>query len=113
MATIDQVQKGFITFVDRDLSGAFEGWQKAVVIGGATLLAKNFQKIAQVYGSQPMIAALGVYNAGTGTIDIDALYDAFVPNLGASKVPITLPAIGTVKLGKEELDLLVKYIKEA
>lgn len=113
MATINQVQKGFITFVDRDLSGAFEGWQKAVVIGGATLLAKNFPQIAQMYGSQPMIAALGIFKADTGTIDIDSLYEAFVPNLGTNKVPIALPAIGTVKLGKEEIDILVKYIKEA
>lgn len=113
MATINQVQKGFVTFIDRDVSGAFEGWQKAVVIGGATLLAKNFPKIAQVYGSQPVIAALGVYNADAGTIDIDALYNAFVPHLGANKIPIALPKIGVIKMGKEEIDVLVKYIKEA
>ena len=113
MATISQVQKGFVTFIDRDVSGAFEGWQKAAIIAGATLLARNFPQIIQAYGNQLMIAALGVYNASAGTIDIDALYESFVPHLGANKVPINLPAIGTVKLGREEIDLLVKYIKEA
>lgn len=113
MATINQVQKGLITFVDRDLSGAFEGWQKAFVVGGATLLAANFPKLAQTYGRHPMVSALGVYNEVTGTIDIDAVYNAFVPHLGAEKIPVSIPKVGTIKMGKEEIDILVKYIKEA
>lgn len=59
-----------------------------------------------------------MYNAEAGFIDIDALYNAFVPHMGAEKIPITLPKIGsinlgTIKLGKEEIDALVRYIKEA
>lgn len=112
MATIRQVQDGFVKFIDCDVSGAFEGWQKAVVVGGATLLAANIPRLATVYGAHPMVAALGVYNAEAGTIDIDSLYKAFVPNLGTDKIPIVLPKIGTIKMGKEEIDRLVKYIKE-
>ena len=33
MATIPQIQKGFTRFVDLHLAGAFDGWQKALVIG--------------------------------------------------------------------------------
>ena len=46
-------------------------------------------------------------------INIDALYDAFVPKLNGSKIPIVIPKIGTIKLGKEEIDILMRYIKEA
>lgn len=113
MATIAQVQKGFIKFIDNDVAGAFEGWQKAVVVGGATLLAANVPRLVDVYGSHPMVFALGVYNAEAGTIDVDTLYKAFVPQLGAEKIPISLPRIGTIKMGKEEIDRLVRYIKEA
>lgn len=113
MATINQVQKGFITFIDRDVSGAFEGWQKAVVVGTATLLAANFPRLAESYGAHPMVAALGIYNREAGTIDIDNLYKAFVPQLGAEKIPIPLPKIGTIKIGQDEIDRLVRYIKEA
>ena len=35
MATINQVQKGAARFIDTHIAGAFEGWQKAVVVGGA------------------------------------------------------------------------------
>jgi len=58
------------------------------------------------------VAALGVYNPEAGTIDIDALYNAFVPHMGADKFPVTIPKIGTIKLGKQEIDILCRYIKE-
>ena len=41
MATVKQLQTGFANYVDNQIAGAFEGWQKAVVVGGATLLAAN------------------------------------------------------------------------
>lgn len=113
MATINQIQKGFIAFIDRDVSGAFEGWQKAVVVGGATLLAANFPRLADSYGAHPMVAALGIYNRDAGTIDIDNLYKAFVPQLGVEKIPIAIPKIGTIKIGKDEIDRLIRYIREA
>ena len=113
MATIQQIQTGFVRFIDNQVAGAFEGWQKAVVIGGATLLAKNLPNLIQTYGTQPMVAALGIYNPTAGTVDVDALYNAVVPSLGNEKIPITIPRVATIKLGKAELDILVRYIKEA
>lgn len=113
MVTIPQIQKGFVRFIDTQVAGAFSGWQKAIVIGGATLLAANLPNLAAVYSANPMIAALGVFNQENGTIDIDALYNAFVPNIGTEKIPLTLPKIGTIKLGKEEIEILCHYIKEA
>ena len=113
MATINQIQKGFVRFVDSDLATAFEGWQRALVVGGATLLAANIPRLANEYGASPMVSAMGIYNRDAGTVDVDNLYKAFVPHLGGDKIPIALPGIGTIKMGKEELDLLVRYIKEA
>ena len=113
MATIKQIQDGFIRFVDKHISGAFQGWQKAIVVGGATLLTANLPNLVKAYGASPMVAVLGVYDPEAGTVDIDTLYNAFVPNLGADKFPVTIPKIGTIKFGKEEIDLLCRYIKEA
>ena len=113
MASVSQIQRGCVKFVDTHLSGAFEGWQKAVIIGGSTLLAANMPQIIASYGSNPFVAALGVYNAEAGTVDLEALYKAFIPHMGSDKIPITIPKIGTIKLGREDIDLLVRYIKEA
>ena len=113
MVTVSQIQRGFVLFVDNEVATAFEGWQKAVVAGGAGLLAANFPNMVKVYGTNPMVAALGVYDSNSGTVNIDALYNAFVPKLGTDKIPITIPKIGTIKMGREEMDALMRYIKEA
>ena len=113
MATLAQIQKGFVRFIDTEVAGAFDKWQKVVVIGAATLLAANLPNLAATYCTHPMIAALGVFDPAKGTIDIDALYNAFVPNMGLEKIPVTIPKIGTIKVGKDEIDLIMKYIKEA
>ena len=113
MATIPQIQRGFTRFVDLHLAGAFDGWQKAVVVGGATLLSLNMPQLVATYGQHPVVAALGIYNPAAGSIDIDTLYTAFVPHLGGDKLPIPIPKVGTIKIGKEEIDLIVKYRKES
>ena len=113
MATIKQVQTGFARFIDSHIAGAFEGWQRAVVVGGTTLLAAILPNLVKAYGANPVVAAMGVYNPEAGTIDIDALYNAFVPGLGSDKIPVTIPKIATLKIGKEDLDILCRYIKEA
>jgi hypothetical protein len=113
MVTVEQIQRGFTRFVDNCVSNAFCGWQKAVVAGAAALLAANFPNLVKAYGSNPILSAFGVYEPDGGYVDIDALYNAFIPNLGGEKVPIVLPKIGTIRLGKEEFDTLLRYIKES
>ena len=118
MVNINQIQKGFAKFIDNDVAVAYSGIEKAIILGGSTLLAANLPNIVTTYANNPVISALGVYHATTGAVDIDALYNAFVPNMGAEKIPVTLPKIGkmdlgTIKIGKDEIDTLMKYIKES
>lgn len=113
MVTISQVQRGFALFVDNEIATAFEGWQKAIVAGCAGLMASNFPKLAAAYANHPLVVGIGIYDPNSNAINIDALYNAFVPKMGIDKIPITIPRIGTIKLGREELDTLMRYIKEA
>ena len=113
MATISQIQRGFTAFVDNEVAPVFNGWQKAVLAGAAALLAANLPNLAKVYGTHPFVAALGVYDANSNTVNIDALYNAIVPKLGAEKIPLTIPQIGTIRMGQPEIDALMRYIKEA
>ena len=113
MATIEQVQRGFSRFVDGHIAVAFDGWQRVIIGGAAGLLAANLPSIIKRYGNHPAVVALGVYDQESGHIDVDTLYRAFVPHLGAEKIPVSIPKMGTIKMGREEFDLLVLYIKEA
>lgn len=112
MVSVSQIQKGFVFFVDNEVAVAFEGWQKAVVAGAAGLLALNIPNIIKEYSSHPFVTILGVIDSNN-TVDVDAIYNAFVPKLGAEKIPLTIPKIGTIKFGREEIDSLMRYIKEA
>ena len=113
MTSVSQIQRGFVHFVDAEVAPAFDGWQKAIVAGSAGLLAANLPNLVKLYGSHPVVAALGVYDASSGAVNLDALYNAFVPKLGEEKIPITIPKIGTIKLGREQIDRLMMHIKEA
>lgn len=110
MATIKQVQDGFVRFVDTYVACAFEGWKKYAVSGGAALLANNIPNLISAY---PVVAALGIYNPETGMVDIEALHKAFVARLGNEKIPINIIPKETVRLGKDDLEALIRCIKEA
>ncbi len=112
MIPVSQIQRGFVAFVDNEVAVAFTGWQKAVVAGAAGLLAANFPNLVKVYGSHPFVAALGVYDPNANAVNVDAVYHAFVPKLGTDKIPLTIPKIGTIKMGQPEIDTLMRYIKE-
>lgn len=113
MATIQQIQTGAARFIDTNLSQSFQGWQKALVVGGSTLIVANLPNLIGTYANHPVVAALGVHNPQAGTIDLDKLYQAFMPHLGGDKIPLTVPGVGTIKMGRDEIDALMRYIKEA
>ena len=113
MANLTQIQRGFAMFIDNEVAAAFDGWQKAVVGGAAALFASNIPNLMKVYGKNQIVVAMGIYDAASGNVNIDALYNAFAPKLGNDKIPITIPKIGTIKMGRDELETLMRYIKEA
>ena len=98
-------------FIDNELVPAFAGAEKILVGGAAALMIANMENIVQQYAAHPMVAMLGVYN--NGEVNIDALYQAFAPRIGAEKIPVKLPMVGTLKIGKAEIDKLYQYIREA
>lgn len=105
MATISQVQRGFVRFIDNDVAVAFEGWQKAVVAGGAGLVASNLPNLVKVYGSSPIVAATGLYDSNSATINIDALYNAVVPKLGQKKYRSPFRRSVSLKSARKRLTL--------
>ena len=113
MATIAQIQAGAARFIDNELIPAFSGRQKVLIGGGAGLLLKNLPQSIAALAQHPMVAALGVYNAQNGTVDIDGLASAFLPQMGTDALPITIPGGVTVRLARADFDKLIRYIKEA
>lgn len=107
MVPMENVKAGLARFVDREIAPGLSGWDKVIVAGSLAVMIKNLPNVIAKY---PILATLGVSETG---VDIDALYEAAIPYVNA-KMPIQIPVIGiTLKIGKQELDSLYKYIKEA
>lgn len=113
MATIAQIQTGAARFIDNELLPSFTGWQKVLVGGGAGLLLKNLPNTLAALAVNPVVAALGVYNPQNGTVDVDALAGAFLPQMGTDALPINIPGGLTVRLTRADFEKLIRYIKEA
>ena len=113
MIPMEKVQSGIAKFVDRDIAPSLTDWDRVLVAGAGGLLTANLPKILAQYEDHPVIKALGVYDMEHGTVDVDALYNAAKPYMGAEALPVKIPGIGlTLKLGKQDIDTLYAYIQE-
>lgn len=83
MIPMENVQAGLARFIDRSIAPSLSGWDRVLVAGAGGLLTANFPKILAQYADHPMVKALGVYDMEHGTVDVDALYNAAKPYMGA------------------------------
>lgn len=117
MATLNQIQKAAARFLDEQVSGSFSGWDKTFVCGTGVLLTAGLPKIIAAYEGHPLFCvavAIGAFDPVNKTVDIDMLYDTYEPYFSNDKIPVRIPLINKViKIGKNEIDTLIKYIKEA
>ena len=114
MVTMKQAQQGLVRFIDQDVISRLSGWEKVVIGGGGGLIAAKLPQVLEKYLEHPVVSALGVYDPQSGEIDLDAVYEAVRPYIGAEPIPVKIPLVGiTLKLTQREIDSLYDYIKEA
>lgn len=113
MIPMESVQSGIAKFIDRDIAPSLSGWDRVLIAGAGGLLTANLPKIISQYVDNPMVKALGVYDAERNMVDIDSLYNAAKPYIGTEPLPVKIPVVGiTMKLSKKDVDTLYAYIKE-
>ena len=111
MVSMEKVQKGIAVFIDQELIPSLTGWDKILVGGSAGVAVAKLPKIIEQY---PIISALDIYDKNNNQMDIDTLYQSVVPYLGNELLPLRIPVLGiTMKVGKQQIDALYRYIKEA
>ena len=117
MANIAQVQKAAARFLDEQIAGAFSGWNKTFVCGTGALFAANLPKILAAYEKHPIVlmaVSIGAYDPVNKIVDVDMLYSAYSPYFSDDKIPLRIPLINQIiKIGRSEIDTLIRYIKEA
>lgn len=114
MITISQAQNGIMEFIQREVIPNLSIAERFFVGSGANLFAVKLPEIVEKYARHPAVELLGIYNPERKEIDIDALYEAIKPNIGADPIPIEIPVIGlTLKITQAEIESLYKFIKGA
>lgn len=113
MITIAQAQQGIIKFVDAEIIPRLSVTEKLIVGGGAGLIAAKLPEIIKQYADNKFVSLLGLYDAERAEIDLEGLYNAAKPYIGADPIPITIPYVGLkLKFTQREIDTLYKYIME-
>lgn len=113
MIPMETVQSGIAKFIDRDIAPSLNGWDRVLVAGAGGLLTANIPNIIAQYAGNPVFSALGVIDEERNMVDIDKLYNAAKPYMGAEPLPIKIPVANiTIKIGKKDLDTLYAYIQE-
>lgn len=114
MVAIAQVQQGIARFVDAEIIPRLSVMEKLIVGSGTGLVTAKLPEVIGKYADNKVFFALGLYDAEHGEIDIDALYNAAKPYIGADAIPVKIPLAGiTLKFTQREFDTLYKYIMEA
>ena len=117
MASISQVQKAAARFIDEQISVSLTGWDRTLVCGTGALIAAGLPKILALYADSLYVrvaTAIGAYDPVNNIVDVDLLYSTYSPYFSGDKFPVRIPIINkTIKIGKNEIDTFVRYIKEA
>lgn len=111
-ANIQKVQNGLAKYIDSEMINHLDGWQKIGFGAAAALIIKNLPNTIKAYMQHPLVVALGVVDADEN-IDIDALHDAVMDYFSTEGEYINVPMLGRIKIIKQDVELLYKYIKEA
>lgn len=78
------------------------------------LVAAKLPVLLKQYANHQLVSTLGLYDPEHEEVDIDALYNAVKPYIGADPIPVAVPFVGLkLKFTQREIDTLYKYIKEA
>ena len=114
MVHIEKLQAGLARFIDREVVPALSGWEKVIIGSAGGIMSAKLPDILSQYFGSGFAPMLGIYDAQAQMVDIEAVYNAVLPRIGEEKLPIKLPGLGvTLKIGKQEIDLLYRYIMEA
>ena len=111
MMAMEKVQRGLAAFLDNELIPSLSGWDKVLIGGGSGIAVAKLPKLIEQY---PIAAALDIYNKERNQVDVDTLYQAIVPYMDTEPLPAKIPILNiTMKIGRQEIDSLYRYIKEA
>ena len=116
MATIEQIKRGFASYLDAEVLPHLPGGTvRRVVIGtAAAMLVNNMGKTLAEAVANPALHTIGIVTEDGG-IDVDALADALRQNITDEGMRLNLDVmgfhLGDMTFKREDVDRLREHIK--
>lgn len=110
MLHYSRVIQGIANYIDNDLVSALKGSWKAWLLGGmAGIVITRAEQLFNSVKDNPVMTALGLIEGEN--INVDLLYSELKKQAQKGTATATLPVIGPVTFGLNDVDALFRYIK--
>lgn len=113
MVSTNRAEKGFATFLDREMMTKLpEGSLQRTALGVTSgLMLKKGGDALEKLKDNAFVTTLGIFD-DNGYIDIDLLRDVLKENIPDMGIKVKLPMIGVLTVHKGDVDMLHRYISE-
>lgn len=114
MVSIDKIERGFTSFVDKEFIPMFPGSTlKGIAISvGAAVLSRRIGTALESLKGNEMLASIGIIDAA-GNVDIDIIRDELMKKMSPEGIKVEIPMIGDLVFKKDDIEKLYRRILEA
>ena len=111
MVNVNKVKNGIAKYLDAEVINKLPGWKSWVFGAGAILIISKADALIDQFKDHPMVKAMGIMDGDM--IDIEALHSAFRKQAQTvGSVDISIPMIGELRMGVQDIDRLYNFIME-
>ena len=112
MVTFAQVKSGMSKYIAEEIISKMDGWKLWVSGAAVALVLNKADSLFDSVKDNEFVSMLGIVR-DDGMIDLESLRSAFKAQAEKSgAIAIDIPAIGTITIGSNDIDMIYRYIKD-
>lgn len=115
MVTKKQIRDGLVKFLDTELMPNLgdQGAVKQLLIAtGIGIMVRSLEPMIDKFAHHPMVEIFGVSDKD-GNIDVDLIAEELRPNVPREGFAVDIPLVGEIKLFPEDVDSMLRHIKNS
>lgn len=112
MVSIDQLEKGIGSYLDKELMPLFDKEstiQKIIIGTGISLAIRKGRAQIPMLMERPFVKMVGIFDE-TGNIDIDTLKEEVIKQIPEKGFKVEVPVIGELTFHKADVEKLYEHI---
>lgn len=109
MVTYQKFMEGIAKFIDKEITAKIPSWQGWLFGMGTGIAMQKMDKIFNELKDNKILKTLDIIDGDN--INVDILYDELIKQADKGPITIEIPMLGSLKLGRNDVDVLYNYIK--